>query len=66
MEQHFEAAHELVTMLDEGHDKKLWNLDDPIYAETPHGTYFFIITGIEEQIKEGENRIVLKLREVAR
>ena len=39
-------------------------LDMPIYARTPHGSYHFVIESAEQVRHNGEDRVVLVLREV--
>lgn len=38
--------------------------DKPIYARTPHGSYYFLLDGIEHVEHEGEDVCVVVLREV--
>jgi len=42
--------------------------DQPVYATTPHGTYLFTIERVSTDVveTEGEDRVVLHLREASR
>lgn len=55
-EQQLETVQELV-------DKLGW-ADDPVYVRTPHGSYYFVVSGVERAVVEGEQRTVIVVREV--
>lgn len=38
--------------------------DDPVYVRTPHGSYYFVVQGVERVMVEGEQRTVIVVREV--
>jgi hypothetical protein len=40
---------------------------DPVFVESPHGCRsLFVVERVERQVADGEPRVVLRLREVAR
>jgi hypothetical protein len=44
-------------------DKLGW-ADDPVYARTPHGSYYFVVQDVERVVVAGEQRTVIVVREV--
>lgn len=58
MPEPIEYAGELVPLLPRSGD------DKPLYARTPHGTYWFVIESVEHIERDAEDVCVLVLREV--
>ena len=66
MAEPIETGEALVEALSDGHNNGTLNLADPVYATTPNGTYLFVITDVASLFSPaGEQRTVLRLREVA-
>jgi hypothetical protein len=60
----FEEGYECV--IDLVQDLQDRDESTPVYAETPHGSFWFKIKGLEDRHLEGEDVVVLKLYEVKR
>jgi hypothetical protein len=54
----FEYADNLAEELLGKHEGK------PLYAETPHGTYRFIVQAVEPHTQDGEDIVIMRLVEV--
>lgn len=59
MPEQVETVADLLPLLD-GESSR----DRPLYARTPHGTFWFVVERVEATTRAGEDVAVLVLREV--
>lgn len=60
------SGGDLLARLSDSHNAGVIDLDEPLVAQTPNGSYTFAVERVEQQETPSGPRTVLRLREVER